>query len=99
MLHVLAQADAPGVWTHRDIKLGSKQEHREYFIDTTQTTRIELAKLHRSGLQKLLEHHAVVAVFASRHLHRSTGLSNCRMTQYIIRAGWFFDPVRIKLCL
>jgi len=47
------------------IELGSHQVHRQDLIGSCQTTTVNLTILHCSRLHELLEHNAVVTVFAS----------------------------------
>jgi hypothetical protein len=76
VLHVLAQPDAPGVWTDRDSKLRSEQHHRQALVHAAEPARIELTEADRAGLHELLEHDAVLTLLAGRDADRRNGASD-----------------------
>ena len=62
---ILAQSHTTGMRAYRLAKLGSHKEHREYLADTGETTGINLNDINCVRLEELLEHHAIMCVFAS----------------------------------
>ena len=64
MNSILAQSHTTGVRTYRLAKLGSHKEHGEHLADASETTRVNLDDIDRVRLEELLEHHAIVRVFA-----------------------------------
>jgi len=50
---------------YRLAELGGHKQHREDLADTGETTGINLNDINCLGLEELLEHHAIMCVFAS----------------------------------
>jgi hypothetical protein len=63
--NILAQSYTTRVRAYRLAELGGHQEHSEYLADTGKTTRINLNYIDCVRLEELLEHHAIMCVFAS----------------------------------
>ena len=63
------------------------QHHGHDFVDTTQSARVDLAVVDRLGLEQLLEHDTVLAVFAGRHTTsvRFQCLSDSSVAENIVR--------------
>ena len=64
VLDAFAEADATSMGADRDFELGSHEKYGEVFIDPGQATAINLTHVDGPCLHQLLEHHAIVAVFA-----------------------------------
>jgi hypothetical protein len=62
---ILAQSHTTGVRAYRLAKLGSHKEHSENLADTGETTGINLNDINCVRLEELLEHHAIMCMFAS----------------------------------
>ena len=98
MLHVLAQADAAGVRTHRDAELRREQDHGEVLVHAAEAAAVDLTEVDGARLQQLLEHDAVRAVLArgdadAQLAHR---LRDRRMPQHVVRARRLLDPPGIE---
>ena len=93
MNDMFAQTHAPCVGTDRDAELGGHQQNRENFTHTGETDRVDLADVDGFGLEKLLEDHPVMRVFAGRDAN-SIGLESLPdsgMTEDIIWGSGFLD--------
>jgi len=64
---ILAQSHTTGMRAYRLAELGSHQQHRENLTNTGETTGINLNDINCVRLEELLEHHAIMCVFASRN--------------------------------
>ena len=69
-------------WMDRNIKFGREKENRHHFVETTKASSINLAIVQCACLQELLEHDAVLAVFARCNLDSMLAqfLANSGMT-------------------
>lgn len=83
---ILAQSDTTGVRAYGLAKLGCHKEHSEYLADTSETTRINLNDIDCVRLEELLEHHAIMCVFAS-------GNANAVRFEFASDAGMTEDTV------
>ena len=95
VLDALAKADAAGMRADGDIELGSHEEYGEVFIDPGQAAAVNLTHVDGPCLHQLLEHYAIVAVFAGGdahgHLPPDAGVS-----ENIVRTGGLFHPPGIN---
>jgi len=62
---ILAQSHTTGVRAYRLAELGSHKEHCENLTNACETTGINLNDINCVRLEELLEHHAIMCVFAS----------------------------------
>ena len=62
---ILAQSHTTGMRAYRLAKFGGHKEHREDLANTGETTGINLNDINCVRLEELLEHHAIMRVFAS----------------------------------
>src|SRR5271163_2496085 len=97
MLYILAQADTTGVRADRDAELCSHQHDGEIFVDAGDSAAIDLADIDGSGLEELLEHDAVVTVFAGGDTCRCRLAANAGVTKDVVWAGGLFHPPRPQL--
>ena len=92
----MAEADAATVRADRHTEFGGQQEHGQHFVQPAQTGRIKLTEVHRLSLEKLLEHHTVMRMFAGGHANRVNPLADCGVSENVVGAGGFFDPPRVE---
>ena len=98
MLHVLAQADAARMRTHRHAELRGHQQHDEHFVQTAETATVDLTEIDRLRLQQLLEDHAILAMLAGRDAdHRREAPADRGVAEDVVGARRLFDPPRIEL--
>ena len=98
VLDVFTQADAAGMRTDRDARLGSQEEHRDRLVDPAQAAGVELPDGHRPGLQELLDHDPVVGVLTGGHPDPEglEGPEDPGMTEDVVRAGRLLDEARSR---
>ena len=82
--------------TDGNLKLSCQQHDGEQLIDASHSTRVDLAKLHASTLQELLEHDPIGNRFTGRHSNRRDGFGDGRMSQDIVGGRRLLDPERIE---
>ena len=82
--------------THRHAELRGHQHHREVFVHAAEPAAVDLAEADRLGLQELLEHHAVGAVFAGRDADRPDRPRDRGVPEDVVRARGLLDPERVE---
>src|SRR5579871_513652 len=98
VLYVFTQSNAPRVRADRNAESGRHQQNRQNFVDSTNATGIDLANRDGVGLKELFEHYTILNMLAGGNAYGCNGARNGRMSKYIIRAGGFFNPERVKGC-
>jgi hypothetical protein len=95
MLDVLAEADAAGVGADGYAELGGHEEDGEVFVDAGDATGVDLADVDGAGLEELLEHDGVMAVFAGGDA--DTGLAaDAGVAEDVVGTGGLFHPPRLN---
>ncbi len=95
VLDGLAQAHAPGVRADGDAELRGEQQMGDVLVDAADAGRVDLEDLHGSGLEELLDHDAVVHVFAGGHRDGGDGAGDGGVAQDVVGAGGFLHPGRV----
>ena len=93
MLDQLAQPHPAGVRDDRDPELGGQQEIGDVLVDAGHSRGVDLHDVDGAGLEELLEHDPVLDRLTRGDLHRRDRPSDCGMTEHVVRAGRFLDPV------
>jgi hypothetical protein len=83
--------------TDGDTELRGHQHHGKDFVDPAEARRIDLTDRDGVGLQELLEHDAVLDVFAGRHAHRGDTPGDGRVTEDVVGARRLLDPIGVEL--
>lgn len=78
-------------------ELGCHEQYTDDLADTGKTTRINLHDVNGFRLEKLLEDHAVVSMFAccDANAVRFQRFADCSMAKNVIRRCWFLDEPMI----
>jgi hypothetical protein len=84
MLDQLAQADAARMGTDRHAGLGRHEEDGEDLVHPAKPAGVDLTDADRIGLEQLLEHDAVVDVFARRDPDRRHGPGDRGMPEDVV---------------
>ena len=92
MLDIFAETDSAGMRTDRDAEFCREKDDREVFVDSGDPATVDLTDVDGSGLQELLEHDAVVAVFAGRDADGRDFAANAGVAEDVVRIGGFFHP-------
>src|SRR5215813_526771 len=96
MLDVFAKTYTSRVRANGHAEFCSHQQDRDNLVNAGKSATVDLAKIDRTGLKQLLEHHTIVTMFAGCDPNRRHRLPNGRMTENVVRVGRLFDPKRSK---
>lgn len=82
----------------RDAKFGRHQHNSHDLVEPAETTSVDLDVIERLGLQELLEHDAVLAVFAGGDLDVVflEGGADGGVAEDVVGGGGFFDEERFE---
>ncbi len=92
VLDVLAEADAAGVGADGNVEFCSHEKDGEVFVDAGDAAAVDLADVDGAGLEQLLEHDGVVAVFAGGNAGGSGFAADAGVAEDVVRAGGLFHP-------
>jgi hypothetical protein len=98
VLDVLAEADAAGVGADGDVEFCSHEKDGEVFVNAGDAATIDLADVDGAGLEQLLEHDGVVAVFAGGDAGGGGFATDAGVAEDVVGAGGFFHPPDIYGC-
>lgn len=93
-----AQPDAARMRTHGHAESAGHRHDREVVVHAADSARIKLADLHGARRKELLEHHAVLALFARRHPNRLNRAGDLGVTEHIVRRHRLLEPPDVEGC-
>ena len=93
MLDVFAETDATRMRADGDVEFGGEEDDGEVLVDSGYAATIELEDVDGPGLEELLEHDAVVAVFAGRDADFGDFAADAGVAENVVGVGGFFHPV------
>ena len=96
VLDEFAQPDAARVRADGDAELGGEQQDGEVLVDAADPGRVDLEDVEGAGLEELLEHDAVLDVFAGGDLDGGDGGADRGVAEDVVGAGGLLDPVRVE---
>ena len=91
MLHVFAQAHAPGVRTDRFTELRGHEHDGKIFVQASHSCCVNLNDVDCIRLEELLEDNPVLTALAGRNLDGADSLPNLSMSQNVVRRSGFLN--------